>query len=126
MNMTNKEAAAVLGRTMLILRHARGDGKSTTARLWTEAILKVIAVLEAEPRPVIIKGHIFERWYCPACHERVKKGGRFCHACGQAYREPNIFDSIPRFHVPPPPPPRRADGMRTEFVIIDEFRDHKK
>lgn len=124
MSMTNKEAAAVLSRTMLTLCHARGDGKSEMARLWTEAILKAITVLGAEPRPIIIKGRIFKRQYCPACFERVKKGGQYCHACGQAYREPNFYDSIQMLHVPPPP--RRADGMRTEFITIDEFHDHKK
>lgn len=104
MSMTDREAAAVLRRVTIMLHTARGNGKSTTALMWSEAIMKAITALEREPRPAIIKGRLFRRRYCPACHERVRRGGRFCRACGQAYREPRPSDYLRAPHIPPSPP----------------------
>lgn len=117
MSMTDREAAAVLRRVVLMLRPTRGDGKSVTALMWVEAITKAITALEREPRPAIVKGRLFRRRYCPACHERVSKGGRFCRACGQAYREPRPSDYLRALHTPSPP---RGYGRTAEIVIIDE------
>lgn len=118
MSMTDREAAAVLRRVVLMLRPARGDGKSVTALMWVEAITKAITALEREPRPAIVKGRLYRRLYCPTCHERVSKGGRFCRACGQAYREPRPSDYLRALHTPPPPP--RDYGRTAGIVIIDE------
>lgn len=119
MSMTDREAAAILRRVILMIRGARGNGKSTIGLMWTEAIMKAVAALEREPRPAIVKGRLFRRRYCPACHERVKKGGRFCPVCGQAYREPRLSDYSGAIHTPPPPP-RSHGGYRTMAVIFDE------
>lgn len=118
MSMTDREAAAVLRRVVLMLHPTRGDGKSLTALMWVEAITKAITALEREPRPAIVKGRLYRRRYCPACHERVSKGGRFCRACGQAYREPRPSDYLRALHTPPPPP--RGYGRTAGIVIIDE------
>lgn len=115
MSMTDKEAAAVLRNARVLMSGGRGNGKSGLALSWTEALLKAISVLERKPRPVIVKGRLFERWYCPACFQRVKKDGRFCHACGQAYRERGFYDNIKPLHIPPPPP--RPDGI---VIVCDE------
>lgn len=94
MNMTDKEAAA---------------------------LSRAISALEREPRPVIVKGRLFKHWYCPACFQRVKKGGRFCHACGQAYRARNFYDDIERINIPPRP---RHDGIKPpQIVIFDELHN---
>lgn len=115
MSMTDKEAAAVLRNVRVLMSGGRGNGKSGLALSWTEALLRAISVLEREPRPVIVKGRLFERWYCPACFQRVKKGGRFCHACGQAYRARRISDEVKPIYIPPPP---RHDGMKPPRVVI--------
>lgn len=104
MSMTDREAAAVLRSFFSWATPARGNGKSLLAIKAAEAIMKAIAALEREPRPAIVKGCLFRRRYCPACHERVSKGGRFCPACGQAYREPRPSDYMRALHTPPPPP----------------------
>lgn len=117
MSMTDREAAAILRRVTLMIRGARGNGKSTIGLMWTEAIMKAIAALERGPRPAIVKGHLFRHRYCPACHERVSKGGRFCPACGQEYREPRPSDYIEAIHAPPP---RQGDGNRRMVVTFVE------
>lgn len=119
MSMTDREAAAVLRSFFSWVTPARGNGKSLLALKMAEAIGRGAAALERrEPRPAIIKGRLFRRRYCPACHERVSKGGRFCRACGQAYREPRPSDYLRALHTPPPPP--RGYGRTAGIVIIDE------
>lgn len=123
--MTNREAAETLKKTVFTLRMGRANGKSLTMIRWAEAVGRAVAAIEQkEPRPVIIKGSIFERRYCPTCHERVKKGGRFCNACGQAYREPIYHAPEPPYHIPTPPP--RGYGMSAGIIVFDELHDWKK
>lgn len=125
MSMTDKRAAEIIRTFFSWTRLARGNGKSGLTLEWTEALLKAVAALEKkEPRPIFIKGSIFKRRYCPACHERVKKGGRFCHACGQAIRGRYISDYLPSFSTPPPPP--RSYGTSAGIVVFDELHDWKK
>lgn len=119
MSMTDTEAAAVLRSFLSWTRPARGNGKSGLAIKWTEAIERGASALERrEPRPAIIKGRLFRRRYCPACHERVSKGGRYCRACGQAYRDPRPSDYLRSIHATPPTP--RAYGKTAGIVIFDE------
>lgn len=121
MNMTDKEAAAILRNVQAITCPARGDGKSGRALHVTAALWRAISALEREPRPVIVKGRLFKHWYCPACFRRVKKGGHFCYACGQAYRARNFYDDIERINIPPPP---RHDGIKPpQIVIFDELHN---
>lgn len=121
MNMTDKEAAAILRNVQVLTHPTRGNGKSGQALLLTEALLRAISALERESRPVIVKGRLFKRWYCPACFQRVKKGGRFCHACGQAYRARRLYDEVKQINIPPPP---RHDGAKPPRVVIfDELHN---
>lgn len=121
MNMTDKAAAAILRNVQALANPARGNGKSGRALSLTEALLRAISALEREPRPVIVKGRLFKRWYCPACFQRVKKGGRFCHACGQAYRARSFYDEVKQINIPPPP---RRDGVKPPRVVIfDELHN---
>lgn len=115
MNMTDKEAITVLTHIRAVAEKARGNCTSEITVSWTEALSRAISAIERKPRPVIVKGHLFERWYCPACFQRVKKDGRFCHACGQAYRERGFYDNIKPLHIPPP---LRRDGIIPPRVVI--------
>lgn len=124
MSMTDKEAASVLRTITITLCNPRGNGKSHMAALFPEAISKAIDALERSPRPVIVKGRIIERKYCPTCHERVKKRARFCHACGQAIRKREFYDDLRTIHAPPPP--MQSYGTSAGIVILDEFNDQKK
>lgn len=122
MSMTDREAAAILRSLFAWVIPARGNGKPALLAKWTEAIGRGAAALERKaPRPVTVKGRLFRRRYCPACHERVKRGGRFCHACGQAIRGPVFHAPEPSYHIPAPPPPPRQYGTRAEIVIFDEI-----
>ena len=121
MSMTDKEAAAILRNVQAFTRPARGDGKSGQTLSLTAALSRAISALEREPRPVIVKGRLFKHWYCPACFRQVKKGGHFCHACGQAYRARNFYDDIERINIPPTP---RHDRIKPpQIVIFDELHN---
>lgn len=119
MSITDKEAAAALRSIRAFVSALCGSAPSGITLRWTEALSRAISVLKREPRPVIVKGRFLERWYCPACFQRVKKGGRFCHACGQAYRARSFYDYTRQIDIPPPP---RHDGIKPpEIVIFDEL-----
>lgn len=118
MSMKDKEAAEVLRKIRVLTSGGRRNGKSGIALLWSEAISRAISTLGREPRPVIVKGRLFERWYCPACFQSVKKGGRFCRACGQVYRARWLYDGIKPPYIPPPP--RQTGTKPPQIVIFDE------
>mgnify|MGYP000728935127 CR=1 FL=1 len=119
MNMTDNEAITALTHIRAVIEKARGNCTSEITVSWTEALSRAISAIERKPRPVIVKGRFLKRWYCPACFQRVKKDGRFCHACGQAYRARNFYDYTRQISIPPPP---RHDGIKPpEVVIFDEL-----
>lgn len=121
--MNDKRAADFLKWIMFSTPRARKDGKSTLAMQRAQAIGRAVAALErGVARPVTVKGLIFKRWYCPACHERVKKGGFYCHACGQRYRERILFESL----APPAPiKPLHHGGYSPCVVIFDEMHEYR-
>lgn len=117
--MTDQQAIDILKQYTAWVQLARGNGKSVTAFRYTWAITCAILALESRiPHRVTIKGKIFQRRYCPTCHEHVKKGQLFCHSCGQA-----IHDrcGIPLSTRVPPPPPPRDNGYKAETIVFDEF-----
>lgn len=119
MNMTDNEAITALTHIRAVIEKARGNCTSEITVSWTEAISRAISAIERKPRPVIVKGRLFKRWYCPACFQRVKKGGCFCHACGQAYRARSFYDEVKQIDIPRPP---RHDGIKPpEVAIFDEL-----
>lgn len=119
--MNNEQASKVIRQFVNSLIMGRRCGKT----LVQEAIGKAIVALDrGTQKQIAIKGRFFKRRYCPTCHERVKKGGRFCNACGQAYREPIYYAPEPPYHIPTPPP--RGYGMSAGIVVFDELHDWKK
>lgn len=117
--MTDQQAIDILKQYTAWVQLARGNGRSVTAFRYTWALTCAILALESRiPRCVTIKGKIIQRRYCPTCHERVKKGQKFCHSCGQAIREKC---GIPLSTRLPPPPPPCSQGYRAETIVFDEF-----
>lgn len=49
LNMTNKEAAAIIRKTLETRAVGRANGKTTMVATWTRALMKAIEVLENTP-----------------------------------------------------------------------------
>lgn len=123
--MTDRQAAEFLQSVFGFIRLGRANEKSGTILRYSEAIARAVSALERRsPRPVSIKGRIFKRRYCPSCHERVRKGRDFCHACGQALREWSFEDANPAVIKPIETP--RAEGQRAGTVIFDEMSTYRR
>lgn len=123
--MNDKQAANLLKWSMFSTTCAKGSGKSglLIRRYQAKATGRAVAALErGVARPVTVKGSIFKRWYCPACHERVKKGGLYCHACGQRYGERILFESLV---APDPIKPLHHGGYSPRVVILDEMHEYR-
>lgn len=123
--MTDQQARDILKQYTAWVQLARGNGRSVTAFRYTWALTCAILALESRiPRRVTIKGKIFQRRYCPTYHERVKKGQKFCHSCGQALREWSFEDANPILIKPLTS--SHGYGYKTGTIIVDELHDWEK